>query len=232
MKNRPESRFVPPQEQTDLWPEISGNTINGLGETASRRPTPIMWHDPTIIAHGPVQEYVWAQGAKNPALLAKRAERTALIDGFEPAPIAPEKTTDSEQDNHHAIRQIALASGAQLVGCIPLDPEWIFEGYECDYPWMIVLGVSMDHDILNTAPEVTAALEVVDKYTKGWVVGRPVADWIRQRGWRAQTHGGPIGRAGQYDSGCAGLRFWRIGQARLHHQPGIRFLVQAGGGVY
>ncbi len=38
--------FTPDPAQLALAPEISGNTLNGLGETTPRRPTPIYWHDP------------------------------------------------------------------------------------------------------------------------------------------------------------------------------------------
>ena len=33
-------------EQRALWPDISGNDINGLGETARRQPSAIYWHPP------------------------------------------------------------------------------------------------------------------------------------------------------------------------------------------
>jgi NAD-dependent dihydropyrimidine dehydrogenase PreA subunit len=151
-----------------------------------------MWHDASMIPHGRVQDYFWAQGAKHPGLMQKRAERQALIEGFEPAPIAPVQSTEPPEQNHLGIQRIARESGADIVGCVPLDPEWVFEGYECDYRWLIILGVAMDHEQLSTAPEIPAALEVVDKYTRGWVIARPVADWIRKRGWRAQAHGGPM----------------------------------------
>ena len=36
-----EAAFQPCQEQQDLFPDIFGNAINGLGEHAPRRPTPI-----------------------------------------------------------------------------------------------------------------------------------------------------------------------------------------------
>ena len=89
------------------------------------------------------------------------------------------------------MKNLAKEAGADLVGIVQPKPEWIFEGYEFDYSWIIMLGVAMDYDEMMTAPEVTAAIEVVDKYTEGWIVGRPVADWIRARGWRAEPRGRP-----------------------------------------
>ena len=36
-------QYQPTMEQLALFPDISGNTINGLGETIKRRPSPIYW---------------------------------------------------------------------------------------------------------------------------------------------------------------------------------------------
>ena len=39
---RPKSKaYEAPEEQLRLFPEVSGNALNGLGEAARRRPTPI-----------------------------------------------------------------------------------------------------------------------------------------------------------------------------------------------
>jgi len=191
MANRKKTEiFIPSDEQMALWPNISGNEINGLGELKHRRPSPVMWHDPDIIPHGDVQTWFWEQGAKEPSLYAMRGARERVINQ-ENGPLAPLK---EQLDPHIAsqdVVQLAHEAGAELVGIVRAQPEWVFEGYEFDYPWVIILGVAMDHDKLKTAPEVTSAMEVVDKYTKGWVVGRPVADWIRAKGWRAVPSGGP-----------------------------------------
>jgi len=37
-------------EQRALIPEVSGNSINGLGEPARRRPSPVYWHPPSRTA--------------------------------------------------------------------------------------------------------------------------------------------------------------------------------------
>ncbi len=183
--------FTPNPEQMALWPEISGNTINGLGEEKDRRPSPILWHDSDTLEHGAVQNWFWGQGSKEPELMAMRGRRQKVIDQAS-APQASIQRTISPEEASQKIKQIALQSGAQLVGIVPTQAEWIFEGYEFDYPWIIVLGVVMDHEQLSTAPEVTAAYEVVDKYIQGWVAARPVADWILSQGWRAKASGGPM----------------------------------------
>ena len=48
--------FTPDPAQIALKPAISGNAINGLGETAPRRPRTVYWApDPDTIAHGAMQ---------------------------------------------------------------------------------------------------------------------------------------------------------------------------------
>lgn len=189
-KHKLSESFEPSREQMDLWPSVSGNSINGLGETEVRRPSPIMWHSPNMIAHGDVQTWFWEQGAKEPSLYAMRADRERVINQKN-AEIGSEQSSISPEQAAKRVREIATDAGAEMVGIVRANPDWVFEGYEFDYPWIIILGVVMDHDKLSTAPEVTSAIEVVDKYTKGWVVSRPVSDWIRSIGWRAEPSGGP-----------------------------------------
>jgi epoxyqueuosine reductase len=188
MKDR--IQFEPCAEQMALWPEISGNTINGLGETEHRPPTPVMWHPSDTIAHGAVQDWFWEQGRKTPEIFGLRAARQQVIDQAD-APIADERAEMSPAEAAAMVAAIAREGGADLVGIVRPDPSWVFEGYTFDFPWIVMIGVAMDPEQLALAPEVPAAVEVVTKYTKGWVVARHTSDWIRRQGWRAVPHSGP-----------------------------------------
>ena len=148
--------FVPDPEQVALWPAKSGNEINGLGEASARRPTPIMWHSSDILEHGDLQDWFWAQGVKEPALADKRAERQEVI-AIPWAETAPDRVDRSPEENTEVVKRLARESGAELVGIARVRPEWVFEGYDFDYPWVVVLGVAMDHEQISTAPEVTSA---------------------------------------------------------------------------
>ena len=192
MKNRnaPDRKFVPKPEQMANWPEISGNEINGVDEAESRRPSRIMWHDAETIAHGAVQSWFWEQGGNEPKLLAMRGERHRVMTR-EPGPIAEARVERTADENHGIVVRRAIEFGADFVGVTRTDPEWVFEGYDFDYPWIVVLGVQMDYERLKTAPEVTSALAVVDGYMNGWRRSQPLADWIRSQGWRAEPKCGP-----------------------------------------
>ncbi len=189
MAQKSKPGFTPSAEQMAHWPDISGNAINGLGET-ERRAAPILWHDPARLAHGALQNWFWEQGRKEPALFAMRSRRQAVIDQPD-APVAVEVQTIDPRLAATKVKLRAFEAGADLVGITRIDPAWVFEGYDMPYSTAIILGCAMDHDQLQTAPALPAAVEVVDKYTKGWEVARPVSDWIRAQGWPAEPKGGP-----------------------------------------
>jgi len=221
--------FTPCPEQLAKWPRgPSGNTINGLGEARSRRPSPVMWHDPSIIAHGELQTWFFAQGANSPEIMAKREERRQVIEAG-PLPVEPVDDPDAgdPERNRREIHRIAKEAGAELVGCAALDPQWVFEGMACDYPSLIVLGIAMDYDYLSQAPAVESGVEVVDKYTKGWVVARPLAAWIRARGYAAEAHSGPMAGAVNILPSALACGFGELGKhgSLINRELGSRFRI-------
>src|SRR5690348_14221512 len=50
--------WEPPAEILPYFPEISGNTVNGVGEADRRPPSPFFWHEPALQTHGELQGYV------------------------------------------------------------------------------------------------------------------------------------------------------------------------------
>ena len=184
-------RYEPSAEQRALFPAVSGNTVNGLGEPARRRPTPIYWHRPERLAHGKLQRYMIDKFLKEPALAGSHK-------GFggrgpeRPEPVAPTRAEDTAANWSAGVKDFALAHDADLVGIARLDPDWVFEGYEVDAPFIVMLGVAMDQPRLaRTAPELDSALEVQAQYNRGTRAARYLANWIRGRGWHAVPHGGP-----------------------------------------
>ena len=190
-KAQQKPKFVPDPEQIALTPEISGNKINGLGELLKRRPSPIYWHHPKKIAHGKLQRWMLDRTNK---VAPKVADLEGNFGGRGPrqrAEIAPkaEEATAAEWSNR--CKEFALKNEADIVGITRFDPNWAFEGYDIDYPNIIVLAVSMDHAELATAPEPPSVVEVMRAYNRGTRASRALADWIRSKGYRAEAHGGP-----------------------------------------
>ncbi len=188
---RSDRTFMPSPAQAAVWPRVSGNAINGVGEQSHRRPTPIFWHPPERIAHGALQTWYYARWDRQPRLkdfdrkFGGRGER-------KPAPIAPDRVNDTPERRAAAVKAFALANEADLVGIAPLDPRWVFEGYEVGAPWIVILGVAMDQPRLATAPyDLESPIEVMTQYNRGTRAARALANWIRGRGYAAEPHGGP-----------------------------------------
>ena len=158
--------YQPNPDQLALLPEVSGNQINGLGEAAARRPTPIYWHRPERLAHGKLQQWMIARFLSEPDL----ADVHQRFGGRGPSrldPVAETRSDNAPERWSARAKAFALEHEADLAGVAAIDPMWVFEGYEVTDPWIIVLGVAMDHGKLATAPANPAGLEVQAQYNRG-----------------------------------------------------------------
>ena len=59
MRQRIQPDYEPSEEQRALFPDVSGDTLNGLGEKQVRNATKVYWSEPETIAHGEVQKYFY-----------------------------------------------------------------------------------------------------------------------------------------------------------------------------
>ena len=185
--------YEPDPEQMRLWPETSGNAINGLGEEAFRRPTPIYWHYPEDLENrpfGPIQLWMLQKFDDYPELKDFHRRYGGRGTG-KPVPIAEVPVDDTPANWTAQVKDFARAHEADQVGITALDPDWIFEGYEADYPWVIVLAVAMDYPELAKAPEVPSVVEMLTQYNRGTRAARALANWIHGQGYKAKPHGGP-----------------------------------------
>jgi epoxyqueuosine reductase len=193
MQRKARGTFRPDAEVLALYPSVSGNTVNGVGENTERRPTPIFWHRPERESHGALQERVVARFNAVPEFHAAYAEgdRGPRM----PDPVAPERVARSPAEWTGIVKSFATAHEADLVGVARMDPLWVFEGYQLEAPWVIVLGVAMDHARLShqpsTADNVTAQVEIAEQYNRGARAAMRLANFIRGQGYAADPHQGP-----------------------------------------
>jgi epoxyqueuosine reductase len=181
--------WKPSAEQMALWPRVSGNAINGLGERRVRRPSPIYWHAPDATAHGPLQR--WFIARTTPRVRAAREERQRAIDEAL-APVAPVAEERTPAEWSQAVKLAARDAGADAVGIARVKAEWAFEGHEVKQRWVVVLAFAHDWDALRSAPAETAAEEVILQYARGIRTAKKVAGFLRTRGHDAHAHGGPM----------------------------------------
>jgi NAD-dependent dihydropyrimidine dehydrogenase PreA subunit len=186
-----------PAEIIELMGDVSGNDLNGWGESEIRQPNLVMWANPALLAHGGVQQRMTEEFLDHDVLHSV----LRMDDRHDPAPIADEIVDWSPEEWRRAVTEHATRDadpddgppglGVELIGITRPRREWYFEGRSADWSTMIVLGVAMDHEQLATAPEYTSAMEVHRQYNRGTVAARSLADWIRARGVDAVGHGGP-----------------------------------------
>lgn len=190
---RPKAEWQPTEEQKAIWPSISGNTINGVGESAPRRPSPIYWHPPDSTPHGPLQRWFYARTATaTQAVADARAERQRAID--EPlVPVAADPAARTAAEWTAEAKQIARDHGADAVGIAAMRAEYVFEGHEVPpQRWMIVVGIGQDHEAMMTAPSERALVEVTRQYARGTRAAKGLANWLRARGHDALPYAGPM----------------------------------------
>lgn len=191
MARDPKPVYEPPAEQLALFPDVSGNTINGLGETASRRPSPIFWHygDPNL-PHKALQDYYLQQFDDKPELQDFHLKYGGR-GSSKPAEPPESRGEDTPENWVRRVKEYALANESDVVGIARVDPEWVFDGYEVAEPWVVMIGVAMDHAELAKAPEVGSPIEVMRQYNRGTRAARALANFIQGEGYAARPHGGP-----------------------------------------
>jgi Pyruvate/2-oxoacid:ferredoxin oxidoreductase delta subunit len=180
-------------EQRALIPDVTGNEINGLGEEAVRRPSPIYWHPPHHRRPwSPVQNWMLRKSSREVPEIADMNNQLGGRGDKRRAPKAGVRREKSAAEWTDLIKQFALAHEADLVGVTRLKPEWVFEGYEAKDENVVIVGIEMDHAELAAAPEAGSVIEVMRAYNRGTRAARALADWILSQGFAAEPEGGPI----------------------------------------
>ncbi len=191
-RDNPHRPFVPDPAQFALWPEISGNTVNGLGEPDKRPPSMVYWApDPGEIPHGGLQYYFYGQSAKEPAFEVARNARQIILN----APLADLADTPLDQSAESwtaAFSQFVTDGDCEITGVTEPDPSWIFEGYAIPQSRIVMFGVQHDYDEIAQAPDVAAGLEVMEQYGRAAAGAKKAASWIRSQGWDAEPVTGPM----------------------------------------
>ena len=124
---------------------------------------------------------------------ARRDYKNEIKDLPQEIKTAPEELWDE-------IIQMAKSLGIDLIGFAPIDENLIFEndyvgGIELLYENGIVLGMEMDYDAINTAPNPPAGLESLRIYAELGEATNKLTDFVRSKGYRAiacHPLGGPI----------------------------------------
>jgi len=189
---RPKRGSYTPKAETLALLKVSGNPINGLGETAPRRPSPFFWHPPDQHPYGELQ------------IVARKSSRNcpgspeafqAAYNYPELVPVAATRNDAPAEQLANEVKSFALSHEADDAGIAPMDPLYIFEGYTIDEPWVIVLALAHNYERLKEVPSDetngVGVVDVGDQYARGTRSSYALANWIRSQGYNAHPYPGP-----------------------------------------
>ena len=193
---RPRRGSYKPRAETLALLRVSGNPINGLGETAPRRPSPFFWHPPDKHPYGELQTVARTSSRKCPG------SAQAFVAAYthpELTPVAAMQRQASAEKFAAEATVFALAHEAGGVGIAAMDPLYVFEGYPIDEPWVIVLALAPNYERLKEVPSDETngigVTEIGEQYARGTRVSFALANWIRSQGYNAQAYPGPSASA-------------------------------------
>ncbi len=189
--------YRPDPELLAHFPSVSGNTVNGLGETENRRPSCFFWHPPERQTHGELQHYVMARmesardGGRDWGDVGDRGP--ALV------PVAAERKSGTAKEWTAKVKEFALDNEADIAGITIVDPIWVYEGYEVSEPRLVVLGLAQDYEKMKRAPpgpgNQHSNTEVRRQYNRGARAASKLANFICRLGYSATPQFGPMADA-------------------------------------
>jgi len=189
---RPPRGTYRPKPETLALLKVSGNPINGLGETEQRQASPFFWHPPDQHPYGDLQVVARTSSRKCPG---SGPAFTAAYDYPEVAPVAAVKREAAPEQFAAEAREFALSHEADDFGIAAMDSLYVFEGYSVEEPWVIVLGLAHNYERLKEVPSDETngigVCDVGDQYAKGTRASYGLANWIRTQGYTANAYPGP-----------------------------------------
>jgi Pyruvate/2-oxoacid:ferredoxin oxidoreductase delta subunit len=195
-QSRPKPKNYSPRAETLSLLKASGNPINGLGETAERRPSPFFWHPPTMHPYGDLQLAARSQMSKCPGYVTTFSKAHAHP---ELVPVATMRTEASPEEFTAQVREFAVSHEADDVGITPMSPLYVFEGYTIEEPTVILLALAHNYERLKQVPSDETngegICDVGDQYARGTRSSFALANWIRSQGYMAKAFPGPMADA-------------------------------------
>lgn len=188
----PHRPFTPDAQQMALRPAISGNDINGLGETSCRRPRVVYWApNPDEIPHGAMQKWFYTVDTGLPIFAEIRVKRDAASRRALP-PVARQPAQHSPAEWTMLLDQFVAQGHCEQIGVAEMRPEWVFQGEEVRQSRVIIAGFQHDYDEISKAPDPHAGAEVVQQYYRAAQTAMEIASWLHEQGWAAKPVTGPM----------------------------------------
>ena len=200
MSRKPEQgAYRPMQRFLDAFPPVSGNTVNGLGETTVRRPSPFFWHPPDRQTHGRLQAEVTDYHRQSAAMREHFDSNPPGGRGPAPVPKSDVRIEKPAAQWRDELKAFTLANEGDDVRITAMRPMYVYEGYTLTDPWVILIAVGMSYEELSQAPasfeNPTAGVVVAKEYNRASRVSRRLANHILAQGHHAKAWPGPYASA-------------------------------------
>lgn len=218
---------------TDAMPEVSGNTVNGLGEKQQRQASPFFWHPPEKQTHGELQKLVTDYQHNSPEVSQHFSPTPPGGRGPKPIAQAEHVEQGTDQEFTRLIKSYALENEADVVGIARMSPDFVYDGYNINHPWVILVGVAMDYEELNQAPpsfeNPSAAVEVAKEYNRASRACRTLSNYILSKGYAAKAWPGPYASALNMLPAAIAAGLGELGKhgSLINRQLGSRFRLSA-----
>jgi epoxyqueuosine reductase len=171
-------------------PPVSGNVINGLGETRKTRARPVFHASGgEPLAWKALDDFF---SVLNPWSVLRHVLANTWQLRLSDGPVHPVRREVSDPASMTAeIESLAVELGAGLVGVAEVTEDALYQGRDPGLRYAVCLAVPMDREEMRFAPKPRAAVEVMRTYRAAGRVAVRLAERIRAMGWPARAYGNP-----------------------------------------
>ena len=184
--------YKPDLIQMSLFPKISGNKINGLGEKERRNPDYVYWgNDPDDIQHGELQKWFFTVDPGLKEYDKIREERSEILK-------QPLENINNTKNNLNKTKVDAFYSKSiknsifDKVGVTKFKSIWCFKGVKVFFKNIVILGFKHNYENIKLAPLPEGGLEVMRQYKRAAYGAKYFSNWLRKNGWDAEPLTGPM----------------------------------------
>lgn len=166
-------------------PPISGNTINGLGETEPRRARHVFFGDGYQRAWGKLD---WMFQVLEPTNIHGVITRMFWQDRRRVGPVARTPTAPTDPADAAAmVKAVAKRAGASLVGITRLTESMRYHDFDLPFVHAIAIGIPMNREDMLHTPSNRSGLEIQRAYLDANRIAIELAEHIRALGWPARA---------------------------------------------
>ena len=167
-------------------PPLSGNLINGLGETEPRRARKVFHTVDYSAPWGGLEFYFHLADSLH---TFAQSMQSTWENRHKDGPVNPvQQIVNDPAAMAEAVKAAAREMGAVVVGITTLKEHHLFEGAEVPYRYAISIALPMDREAMLTVPSEESLDEVMMTYLDVGGIALELAARIRAAGWGAQAH--------------------------------------------